>query len=94
MSDLKETLVNKTKFEFFASLAELINLSPIEISSHEETLTIMGDNGKLKIIFNNEERLIDYDSWVNLMGDPLYKEFNEDKIKINSKYNIHTNEEN
>lgn len=91
MSDLRETLKDKVRFEFFATLANLINSSPIDIIQGDEKITLLGDNGKLKIIFNEKEVLIDYDKWVDDFGDSLMKDFNDNKLNINSQYNIEQN---
>jgi hypothetical protein len=91
MSDLKESLKDKVRFEFFATLANLINSSPIDITQGEEKITLLGDNGKLKILFKGKEMMIDYDKWVDDFGDSLIKDFNDSKININSQYNIEQN---
>jgi|694.fasta_scaffold08287_2 hypothetical protein len=91
MTDLRETLKNKTKFDFFAMMAQLINFSPIDIIEGEEKITILGDNGKLKILYKEKQKLVDYDKWVDEFGEPLMKDFNNNKININSQYNIETN---
>lgn len=91
MTDLKEILKNKTKFEFFATLAQLINFSPIDITENQEKITILGDNGKLKILYKDQQKIIEYDKWVDEFGDSLLKDFNNNKININSQYNIETN---
>jgi len=91
MSDLKESLKDKVRFEFFATLANLINSSPIDITQGEEKITLVGDNGKLKILFKGKEMMIDYDKWVDDFGDSLIKDFNDSKININSQYNIEQN---
>ena len=91
MTDLRETLKEKSKFEFFATLAEFINFSPIDISENESKVTILGDNGKLKILFNGQEKITDYDKWVDEFGESLMKDFKENKIQINSQYNLQTN---
>jgi len=91
MTDLKETLKNKTKFEFFATLAQLINFSPIDITENQEKITILGDNGKLKILYKEQQKIIEYDKWADEFGDSLLKDFNNNKININSQYNIETN---
>ena len=91
MTDLKETLKNKTKFEFFATLAQLINFSPIDITENQEKITILGDNGKLKILYKDQQKIIEYDKWADEFGDSLLKDFNNNKININSQYNIETN---
>jgi hypothetical protein len=91
MTDLRETLKNKTKFDFFAMMAQLINFSPIDIIEGEEKITILGDNGKLKILYKEQQKLVDYDKWVDEFGESLMKDFNNNKININSQYNIETN---
>ena len=91
MTDLKETLKNKTKFEFFATLAQLINFSPIDITENQEKITILGDNGKLKILYKDQQKIIEYDKWADEFGDSLLKDFNNNKININSQYNIEKN---
>jgi hypothetical protein len=91
MTDLKEILKNKTKFEFFATLAQLINFSPIDITENQEKITILGDNGKLKILYKDQQKIIEYDKWADEFGDSLLKDFNNNKININSQYNIETN---
>lgn len=91
MTDLKETLKNKTKFEFFATLAQLINFSPIDITENQEKITILGDNGKLKILYKDQQKIIEYDKWADEFGDSLLKDFNNNKVNINSQYNIETN---
>ena len=91
MKDLRDTLKDKTKFDFFATMAQLINFSPIEITENEEKITILGDNGKLKILYKEQERITDYDKWVDEFGDSLMKDFNNNKIKINTQYNLDTN---
>ena len=91
MTDLKEILKNKTKFEFFATLAQLINFSPIDITENQEKITILGDNGKLKILYKEQQKIIEYDKWADEFGDSLLKDFNNNKININSQYNIETN---
>jgi len=91
MTDLRETLKNKTKFDFFAMMAQLINFSPIDIIEGEEKITILGDNGKLKILYKEQQKLVDYDKWVDEFGESLMKDFNNNKININSQYNIQTN---
>jgi hypothetical protein len=91
MTDLKEILKNKTKFEFFATLAQLINFSPIDITENQEKITILGDNGKLKILYKEQQKIIEYDKWADEFGDSLLKDFNNNKVNINSQYNIETN---
>lgn len=91
MTDLKDTLKDKTKFEFFATLAQVINLSPIDITEGEDKVTILGDNGRLKLIYKEQNKITDYDKWVDEFGDYLLKDFNNNKIQINSQYNIQTN---
>jgi len=91
MTDLKEILKNKTKFEFFATLAQLINFSPIDITENQEKITILGDNGKLKILYKEQQKIIEYDKWADEFGDSLLKDFNNNKININSQYNIEKN---
>jgi hypothetical protein len=91
MTDLRETLKNKTKFDFFAMMAQLINFSPIDIIEGEEKITILGDNGKLKILYKEQQKLVDYDKWVDEFGESLMKDFNNNKININSQYNVETN---
>jgi len=91
MTDLKEILKNKTKFEFFATLAQLINFSPIDITENQEKITILGDNGKLKILYKDQQKIIEYDKWADEFGDSLLKDFNNNKININSQYNIEKN---
>lgn len=91
MTDLRDTLKDKAKFEFFATMAQLINFSPIDITQGEDKITILGDNGKLKIIFKEQQKLIDYDKWVDEFGDPLMKDFKNNKIQINTQYNLETN---
>lgn len=91
MTDLRETLKDKSKFDFFATMAQLINFSPIDITQGEEKITILGDNGKLKIMFKEQQKLIDYDEWVNGFGESLMKDFNSNKININTQYNLETN---
>lgn len=91
MTDLRETLKDKTKFEFFTTLANLINLSPIDITEGEEKITILGDNGKLKLLYKDQQRLVEYDKWVDEYGEYLQKDFNNNKLTINSQYNIQTN---
>ena len=91
MSDLKDTLKDKAKFEFFAIMAQLINFSPIDITEGEEKITILGDNGKLKILYKDNQRITDYDKWVEEFGDSLLKDFNNNKININTQYEIETN---
>jgi hypothetical protein len=91
MTDLRETLKNKTKFDFFAMMAQLINFSPIDIIEGEEKITILGDNGKLKILYKEQQKLVDYDKWVDEFGESLMKDFNNNKININSQYNNKTN---
>lgn len=90
MSDLRDTLKDKVRFEFFAIMAQLINFSPIDITEGDEKITILGDNGKLKILYKDEQRLTEYDKWVEEFGDSLIKDFNNNKININSQYNIET----
>jgi hypothetical protein len=72
-------------------MAQLINFSPIDIIEGEEKITILGDNGKLKILYKEKQKLVDYDKWVDEFGEPLMKDFNNNKININSQYNIETN---
>jgi hypothetical protein len=91
MSDLKDTLKDKAKIEFFAIMAQLINFSPIDITEGEEKITILGDNGKLKILYKDNQRITDYDKWVDEFGDSLLKDFNNNKININTQYEIETN---
>lgn len=91
MSDLRETLKDKSKFEFFATIAQIINFSPIDIIEGDEKITILGDNGKLKVLFKEQERITDYDKWVDEFGDSLIKDFNNNKININTQYNLDTN---
>jgi len=91
MTDLKEILKNKTKFEFFATLAQLINFSPIDITENQEKITILGDNGKLKILYKEQQKIIEYDKWADEFGDSLLKDFNNNKVNINSQYNIEKN---
>lgn len=91
MTDLRETLKDKSNFDFFATMAQLINFSPIDITQGEEKITILGDNGKLKIMFKEQQKLIDYDEWVNGFGESLMKDFNSNKININTQYNLETN---
>jgi len=91
MSDLRETLKNKARFEFFAIMAQMINFSPIDIIEGEEKITILGDNGKLKVLFKEQEKITDYDKWVDEFGDSLIKDFNNNKININTQYNLDTN---
>ena len=91
MSDLRETLKNKARFEFFAIMAQMINFSPIDITEGEEKITILGDNGKLKILYKDNQRITDYDKWVDEFGDSLLKDFNDNKINIKTQYNLETN---
>jgi len=91
MSDLRETLKNKARFEFFAIMAQMINFSPIDIIEGEEKITILGDNGKLKVLFKEQEKITDYDKWVDEFGDSLIKDFNDNKINIKTQYNLDTN---
>lgn len=91
MTDLKDRLKEKSKFEFFATMAQLINFSPIDISEGDEKITILGDNGKLKVLYKGQERITDYDKWVDEFGDSLMKDFNNNKIIINTQYNLDTN---
>ena len=91
MSDLRETLKNKARFEFFAIMAQMINFSPIDIIEGEEKITILGDNGKLKVLFKEQEKITDYDKWVDEFGDSLIKDFNDNKINIKKQYNLDTN---
>jgi hypothetical protein len=69
----------------------LINFSPIDIIEGEEKITILGDNGKLKILYKEQQKLVDYDKWVDEFGESLMKDFNNNKININSQYNVETN---
>jgi hypothetical protein len=69
----------------------MINFSPIDITEGEEKITILGDNGKLKILHKEQERITDYDKWVDEFGDSLLKDFNNNKININTQYNLETN---
>jgi hypothetical protein len=91
MTELKEILRDKSKFDFFTTLAQIINLSPVNISSDEDKLTINVDNGKLKVLFMGQERIYEYDKWVEDFGNSLYREFNNDTLNINSEYNIQLN---
>lgn len=91
MSNLREHLENKTRYDFFANLASFINISPIDITSGDEKITILGDNGKLKIIYKEDQKLVDYDKWVDEFGDSLLNDFNLNKLDINTQYNIQTN---
>jgi hypothetical protein len=88
MTDLKDTLKDKSKFEFFAIIAQLINFSPINIMEGEEKITLLGENGKLKILHKEQERITDYDKWVDEFGSYLMKDFNENKIIIKTEYDI------
>jgi hypothetical protein len=72
-------------------MAQLINFSPIDITEGEEKITILGDNGKLKILYKDNQRITDYDKWVDEFGDSLLKDFNNNKININTQYEIETN---
>jgi hypothetical protein len=72
-------------------MAQMINFSPIDITEGEEKITILGDNGKLKVLHKEQERITDYDKWVDEFGDSLLKDFNDNKINIKTQYNLETN---
>ena len=91
MTDLRDVLKDKTKFDFFATLAQYINFSPIDITENDDKLTILGDNGKLKLLFKEKEKITDYDKWVDEFGDSLIRDFKSEKIQINTQYNIEVN---
>jgi hypothetical protein len=88
MTNLNDRLKDKTKFEFFASLADFINLSPIDIIEGDMLLTLIDNDGKLKLTYKEQERIIDYDDWVKEYGDYLLKDFKDNKLNINSQHNI------
>lgn len=78
----KEVLSNKSKHEFFTILSQIIGYTPIDIVEGDEKITLLSDNGKLKVIYKEQERIVDFDKYVDEYGNSLFNDFNAGKLEI------------
>lgn len=81
-NNIREKLNNKTKHEFFVILAQVLGYSPIDIIEEKDKITLLGEEGKLKVIYKEQERIVEFDKYVDEYGVSLFNDFNGNKVEI------------
>jgi hypothetical protein len=81
-NNIREKLSNTTKHEFFVILAQVIGYSPIDVIEYNDKITLLSDNGKLKVLYKEHERIVNFDDYIEEYGTSLFNDFNENKLQI------------